>query len=80
MASFDVSTGSVVGSRYKSSITIGNVYGSALIGDYILATLVSTSLSPFYAIMYNIATETFIFRQYISTSLFQSGIETPTGK
>ena len=80
MASFDVSTGSVVGSRYKSSITIGNVYGSALIGNYLLATLVSTSLSPYYAIMYNIATSTFIFRQYVSSSLFQWGIETSTGK
>ena len=80
MVSFDVSTGNVVGSRYKSSISIGNVYGSALIGDYLLATLRSNSLYPYYAIMYNIATETFIFRQYVSTSLFQSGIETSTGK
>ena len=80
MASFDVSTGNVIGSRYKSSIPIGNVYGSALIGNYLLTTLVSTSLTIYYAIMYNIATSTFIFRQYLSTSLFQWGIETSTGK
>ena len=34
--SLSVSTGSIVGTRYKSSVTIAFVWGSALNGDYLI--------------------------------------------
>ena len=35
-ASLSTSTGSVIGTRYKSSISSSPIYGSALSGDYIV--------------------------------------------
>ena len=45
------SSGEVLGSRYRSSSTLQNVYGSALNGDYILITFKDSSVS--YLIMFN---------------------------
>ena len=38
-----LSDGSVVGSRYKSSVSCGSVYGSAQTGNYLVATVSSSS-------------------------------------
>ena len=45
------SSGEVLGSRYRSSSTLQNVYGSALNGDYILTTF--KDLSDSYLMMFN---------------------------
>ena len=71
LASFDVPTGNLIGSRYKSSITLGNVYGSALMGNYLLATVTTNIPFLYYVLMYNIATNTFTLRVSSSITLYQ---------
>ena len=38
MATFEASSGRVIDSRYKSSISLDYVYGSALNGNYLIVT------------------------------------------
>ena len=78
MASFNVSTGSLIGSRYKSSITLGNVYGSALMGNYLLATITTNIPSQYYVLMYNIVTDIFTIRKSNFILLYQWGAEPST--
>ena len=76
-ATFSVSSGNVINSRYKSSIYIANVQGSAQNGEYILVTVSDTSAS--YVLLFNIVTLEFIVRGF-STTLYGSGIEKLSGR
>ena len=66
------STGSVIGARFKSSVTIASVFGSTIKGDYITITTQSfTSL-----IIYNLSSSKFnIKSSSIVTSLFGWGFD-----
>ena len=64
-AAFSSSNGSVTSSRYKSSISCINVYGSAKNGDYIIATVY---WSANYLVVLNIASYSFdvrLFTDYV---------------
>ena len=66
-----VSDGSVLTARYKSSATAANVYGSALNGDYVVATTISfTSL-----VMYSISSSTFTIKSFSGSYLFEWAVE-----
>ena len=70
-----VSTGSVIGSRYKSSTNVRNVYGSILKGDYIL---VVTNV-PMALIIFKLSTSTFIIKT-TSIIFYEIGIEPSSGR
>ena len=53
-----VADGSVLNSRYKSSVTCSNSFGSAQAGDYLALT---GACSGLYLILFNLNTSTFTF-------------------
>ena len=55
---FSASTGNVIGTRYKSSSGISNVYGLAQSGDYLIAATQSVSL----LVLYKISTSEFTIK------------------
>ena len=74
--SLSVSTGSVVGTRYKSSVTTNYVWGSALNGDYLIASVES----PTSLVMYSLSTSTFTIKWFSGTYLYGWGVEPSTGR
>ena len=74
-ASLSASTGSATSTRYKSSISISNIWALALNGNYLVAiTTSSASL-----IIYNISSETFTFKNWPLT-LYWWGVESSTSR
>ena len=73
--SLSVATGSVIGSRYKSSVAISFVSGSIAYGDYVLATTVL----PFSLVIYTLSTSTFIIKTPIGV-LNELGVELSSGR
>ena len=74
MAVISVSDGTV-SNRYKSSISCTQVWGSAVIGDYIVA---SVTWSSYYLLMLNRATNLFNIKSFSGT-LYGIGLDT-TGR
>ena len=62
---FSASTGSVIGTRYKSSSSISSVYGLAQSGDYFVAVTSSANL----LVLYKISTSEFTIKRF-STVIF----------
>ena len=77
ITSFNVTDGSVIGSRYKSSITWKIAFGSALYGDYIAASV--TCGTSWYVLLYNISTSTFLIRLF-SGATYLVSLETSSGR
>ena len=72
-----VSSGGVATTRHKSSISVSQVWGSALNGDYIIAT---TSY-PISIVIYSISSSTFTIKSFISGSyLYGWGVEPSSGR
>ena len=74
MAVISVSDGTV-SNRYKSSISCAAVFGSAVNGDYIVASVLCSS---FYLLMLNRATNLFDIKSFLG-GLFGIGLDT-TGR
>ena len=71
-----VSDGSVATTRYKSSTAVYSVYGSALIGDYLVATTASPSV-----VMYSISSSAFTIKSFsFSGTLRRWGVEPSSGR
>ena len=75
-ATLAVSTGNVISSRYKSSVTIAFLYGSALNGDYIL----TTTNNPSSLVIFSLASSIFTIKSFNSGSLQGLGIEPSSGR
>ena len=75
---FSASSGSVIGSKYKSSITVSSVYGSALYGKYVVATIYATSSN--YILIYNTELSSFSIKLYSVNTLYSWDFETSTGR
>ena len=73
-ATLSTSTGSVIGARYKSSVSSNPIYGSALNGDYIVAT------AYIYLVVYKISSSTFIIKSFTGLYLYGWGVEPSTGR
>ena len=67
---------SKVSNRYKSSISCTQVYGSAVNGDYIAASVICSSS---YLLMFNRATNLFDIKSFSGTYLYGIGLDT-TGR
>ena len=74
-AGLSVSDGSVITTRYKSSADVNYLSGSALNGDYIIATTYYPSL-----VMYSISSSTFIIKSFSGYGLFGWGVEPSSGR
>ena len=71
-----ISDGSVATTRYKSSTAVSGVWGSALNGDYVVATTYSsTSL-----VMYSISSSTFTIKSFSGIYLNGWGVEPSSGR
>ena len=75
MAVISISDGTV-SNRYKSSIYCENVYGSAVNGDYIVA---SVTWSSYNLLIFNRATNLFDIKSFSGTLLYGIGLDT-TGR
>ena len=71
-----VSDGSVIGSRFKSSITCSNVFGSALNENYIFAAV---ECSSYYLLSFSISSLTFTMNTF-SGYLTGLGVEPLSGR
>ena len=74
-ASLYASNGTVVSSRFKSSISITSVSSSALFGDYVIALTNSPSL-----LIYNIPSVMLIVKSTSMSNLFSWSIELSSGR
>ena len=70
---FNKSTGSVIGSRYKSSTSIDQIYGSAQKGDLIVLTVYDGS-SIYYLAMLNATSSVFSTKQFSGAGLFEAAV------
>ena len=70
------SDGSVTSSRYKSSASVQIIYGSALNGDYVIAT----TKIPFSLIIYNLSSSVFIIKLFSGSVLYGWGVEPSSGR
>ena len=75
--SFSVTTGSVSSNRYKSSVSLNTINGSAQSGDYILVIAAIDPTS--YAMIFNIVTNEFIIKGF-SETLHNWGLEILSGR
>ena len=74
-AALSVSTGSVIGNRYKSSVSVGFVWGLASNGDYFVTTTGNPSL-----VIYNTYTSTFLVKSFTGFSLYGWAVEPTSGR
>ena len=74
---FYVSDGSVVGSKYASSISCSAVYGSVLSGSYLVATLYWSD--PFILI-FNTALSTFLIEKLSGYNLYCLSVDSQSGR
>ena len=74
-----VSDGSVATTRYKSSVSVSQVWGSTQNGDYVVATTYfsSTSIS---LVMYSISSATFTIKSFSSNYLLGWAVEPSSGR
>ena len=75
--SFLVSDGTVTGTRYKSSISWGYVFGSALSGGYVIAT---GFCPPSSMLIFNIAASSLSIKNFNVGTLYGLGIEPTSGR
>ena len=71
-----VADGSVATTRYKSSASVYRVYGSALNGDYAIAT----TFLPNSVVIYSISSSTFTIKAFFGTYILGWGVETSSNK
>ena len=69
--------GSVIGSRYKSSLTCVKIYGSSFSDEYIL---VSVNWGNFYISLFNTATFEFTFKQFTGSFILQQEKDPKSGR
>ena len=74
---FYVSDGSVVGSKYASSISCSAVYGSVLSGSYLVATLY---WSDPYILIFNTALSTFLIEKLSGYNLYCLSVDSQSGR
>ena len=75
-ASMLVSTGGVIGTRFKSNVTIKYVYTSAINEEY----LITSSETPNSIIIYNLASSAFTIKRFSGDYILGSTIELSTGR
>ena len=74
---FSTSTGSVVGSRYKSSSTWTGAWKAVLTGDFIWLSITCTNDS---LLIFNIVTSQFIIKQFTGAAFSGFGLEPINGR
>ena len=72
-ATFNKTNGAVIGSRYKSSISIYYIYGSAQKGDLIILTVYGTS--NYYLVMLNTTSNMFTMKQFSGGALYGAAVQ-----
>ena len=70
------STGNVAATRFRSSVLVSYVYGSALNKDYLIAT----TFSPNSLVIYGLNTFVFTIKSFSGSQLFGWGVEPSTGR
>ena len=71
-----VSDGSVATTRYKASVSVATIWGSALNGDYVIAT----TSSPTFLVIYKISSSTFTIKSFAGNNLYGWGVEPSSGR
>ena len=74
---FKTSDGTILGSRYQSNSNWYDIYGFILNGDNIITSLVCSS--QYYLMIYNIYLDSFTYRLFIGSSLFDLAVESGSG-
>ena len=74
-----VSDGNVATTRYRSSIFVNQVWGSAVNGDYVVATSYFSSISV-SLVMYSISSATFTIKFFSSNYLLGWAVEPSSGR
>ena len=75
--SMNITNGDVIGSRYKSSISLSAIYGFKQNGDYLLATLYYSS---YYLLLVNIKSFSFTIRKFTGNSLYGLAVNSNIGR
>ena len=70
-----VSDGSVATTRYKSSVGQSSVWGSALNGDYVVATTFYPSV-----VIYSISSSAFTIKSFSDNNIYGWGVEPSSGR
>ena len=74
---FATASGSVIGTRYKSSILWSQVYGSVIQGDYVLCTAGWSSQN---LVIFNTISSTFIIKSFSDSNLYNLASDSLTGR
>ena len=77
---FQISNGAIVGNMYQTTTSWSgsyNVYGSVLNGDNIVATL---QCSSFYLVIYNIPSDSFTFKSFSGSYLYDVATESGSNR
>ena len=75
---FAASDGSIVGSRYKSSAVLGTINGLTKFGDYIIPVI--SNVANMYLMIYNTASNTFIYKSFATYDIYGVAYEKQTGR
>ena len=75
---FNAASGAVVGNRYKSSVSMSAVFGSVLMGNYIITTPFEGT--PNYYMLFNTVTQTFTIKKFSGFRFEPLAIEPSSGR
>ena len=75
---FNAASGAVVGNRYKSSISMYSIFGSVLMGNYIITTPFEGT--PNYFMLFNTVTQAFTIKKFSAFRFEPLVIEPSSGR
>ena len=77
-STFNTTSGSAIGNRYKSSIGMSSIFGSLLLGDYIITTPFEGT--PNYFMLFNIVTQKFTIKRFSGFRFAPLAVEPSSGR
>ena len=72
-ATFEINFGSLLGTRYKSTINLSHTFGTTLVGDYVITSTMS------YLVMYSISSSSFTIKTF-SGSIYSLIVDKINGR
>ena len=74
---FKTLDGSILGTKYKTTISWSSAFSSVVNGDNVIATLLCTQ---YYLVIYNVASDSFTFKSFSNGFLYGLGVESGSGR
>ena len=75
---FNAASGALVGNRCKSSVSMSSVFGSVLMGNYIITTPFQGT--PNYFMLFNTVTQAFTIKKFLAFRFEPLVIEPSSGR